>query len=149
MGIEIIVLRKDPSSDKFFLKDIDKFKQVFRVIVAYVIDLVWWNRQTAFTGFFLRSVLHYADYAFNDIVNIGEITLAVTIVEDLYLLAFDQLIREAEISHVRASGRSLNSEEAKACRWDIVQLAVGMCHQFVTFLSGGIEAHRIIHLVIC
>ena len=89
MGIEVVVGRQDSGADEFLLKDADKFKQVFRMVVAYVVDLVWRDWQTVFSCLFLRCVLHHADNAFDDVVHVGEITLAVAVVEDFYFLAFE------------------------------------------------------------
>ena len=42
----------------------------------------------------IRSLLHHTNDAFDDIVNVRKITLAITIVENLYRLTFNQFIGE-------------------------------------------------------
>jgi len=46
-----------------------------------------------------------------------------------------------------ASPRAVDGEEAQAGGGDAVKLAIGVCHQFVALLGGGIEAHRCVGLV--
>ena len=48
-------------------------------------------------------MLHDADYAFYDIIDKGEIALAMAVIEDLYLVALTQLVGEAEVGHVGAA----------------------------------------------
>lgn len=49
--------------------------------------------------------LHNSLDAFYDIVYISEVALAVSIVEDLDGLAFQKLVGEAKVCHVRSAGR--------------------------------------------
>lgn len=46
------------------------------------------------------ELLHHTNDAFDDIVNVRKITLAITIVENLYRLTFNQFIGETKICHV-------------------------------------------------
>ena len=59
-------------------------------------------------------MLHYTYNPLHDIIHIGKIPLAVAIVEYLDGLPLTQLVGEPEICHIRASGRSIDSEKAKA-----------------------------------
>ena len=93
-------------------------------------------------------MLHDANYSLDNVINVCEVALAVAVIEYLDGLALTELVREAEICHIWTTGRTIDSEETEACRWDVVELAVGMCHEFVALLGGCIERYRIIDLVI-
>ena len=60
-------------------------------------------------------MLHNADYSFHNVIDIGEVTLAVAVVEDLDGLAFHQFVGEAKVGHVGATCRTIDGEEAKTC----------------------------------
>jgi len=148
VSLEIIVGGEHPCGDKLFLKDGDEVQQVLWGAVADVIDFVGRNRQAVFASLLFGCMLHDADNAFYDVIDEGEVALAVAVVEDLDGLAFAQLVGEAEVCHVRASGGAIDGEEAQAGRGDVVELAVGMCQKLVALLRGGVEADRVIHLVV-
>ena len=123
-------------------------KQVLGSRVTDVIYLVWRYWETVFSVFLFRGVLHHSDDSFDDVIDVGEITLAVTKVEDFDGVALHQLVGEAEVGHVGTTGRTIDGEETETCRRYVVELAVGMCHQFVALFGSGIEGHGIVNLVI-
>ena len=94
-------------------------------------------------------MLHDANHSLHDVVDIGEVALAVAIVENLDGLAFHQFVGEAEVCHIGTAGRAIDGKEAEAGRGDVVELAISMGHQLVALLRGGVEAHGIVHLVVC
>ena len=149
VGLEVVVLGQDAGTDQLFLKDSYEVKEVFGRVVADVVHLVRWDGQSVLPVLLLRSVLHDAHHSLHDVVNIGEVALAVAIVEYLDGLAFHQLVGEAEISHIRTTCRTIYGKEAEAGRGDVVELRVGMGHQLVALLRGGVEAHGVVHLVVC
>ena len=148
MRLEVIVFGKYAGTDEFLLQDTYKIKKVLGIVVAYVIDFVGRNRQTVFAVPLLGSVPHHADDAFDDVVHVREVALAVTVVEYLYRLAPDKLVREAEIGHVGTAGGAVDGEEAKAGARDVVEFGVGVRHQFIAFFRGCIQADGIVHLVL-
>ncbi len=87
-------------------------------------------------------------YTFHNIINICEVTPAITIIENLDIFSFYQLVGKTKISHIRSTSRSINSKETKSGTRNIIELAIGMRHQFVTLLGSGIKTDRIIHFVI-
>lgn len=147
-GVEIIVLRQNTGSKKFLLKNRHEVQQVLWMVVADVVDFVWRKRKSVLPITLLRCMLHDADYAFNDVVDVGEIPLAVAVVEYFYRLALTELVCEAEVGHVRTTCRSIHCEEPQSSRRDIVELAVGMGHQLVALLCCRIKAYRIVYLVV-
>ena len=149
MGIEVVVLGQDAGTDQLFLQDGHEVEEVFGRVVADVVHLVRGDGQSVLAILLLRSVLHDAHHSLHDIVDIGEIALAVAIVENLDGLAFHQLVGEAEVSHVGTAGRAIDGEESEAGRGDVVELAIGMGHQLVALLGGGVEAHGVVYLVVC
>ena len=149
MGIKVIILGEHAGTDQFFLQDGHEFKEIFGRVVADVIYLVRWDGQSVLAVLLLRGVLHDAHHSLHDVVDIGEVALAVAIVENLDGLAFHQLVGEAEVSHVGTTGGAIDGEEAEAGRGDVVELRVGMSHQLVALLGGGVEAYGVVHLVVC
>ena len=149
VGIEVVVLGQDTGTHQLFLEDGYEVKEVFGRVVADVIYLVRGNGQSVLAVLLLGGVLHDAHHSLHDVVDIGEIALAVAIIEDLDGLAFNKFVGKAKVSHVGTAGRTIDGEETQACRWDVVELRVGMGHQLVALLGGGVEAYGVVHLVVC
>lgn len=59
-------------------------------------------------------MLHNADYSFHNVIDIGEVALAVAVIEDLDGLAFDQFVSKTKVGHVGTTCRTIDSEEAEA-----------------------------------
>ncbi len=148
VGIKVIVLGQDAGTHQLFLQDGHEVKEVFGRVVTDVVHLVWWDREAVLALLFLRCVLHDAHHTFHDVVDIGEITLAVAIVEYLDGVAFHQLVGEAEVRHIGTAGGAIDGEEAQTGRGDVVELRVGMGHQLVALLRCGVEAHGVVYLVV-
>lgn len=148
MGIEVVVLGQDTGTDQFFLQDGYEVKEVFGRVVADVIYLVRWDGQSVLAILLFGGVLHDAHHSLHDVVDIGEVALAVAIVEYLDGLAFHQFVSETKVSHVGTAGGAIDGEETEAGRGDVVEFRVGMGHQLVALLRGGIKRYRIINLVI-
>lgn len=149
MGLEVRILGEHSCTHQLFLKDGHEVKEVFGRVVADIIYLVRWDGQSVLAVLLLRGVLHDAHHSLHDVVNIGEVALAVAIVEYLDGLAFHQLVGEAEVSHVGTAGGAIDGKEAEAGRGDVVEFRVGMGHQLVALLGGGVEAYGVVHLVVC
>ena len=149
VGIEVVVLGQHAGTHQLFLKNSHEVKEVLGRVVADVIYLVRWDGQSVLAVPLLRGVLHDAHHSLHDVIDIGEVALAVAIIENLDGVAFHQLVGESEVSHVRTAGGAIDGEEAKAGRGDVVELRVGMGHQLVALLRGGVEAHGVVHLVVC
>ena len=148
MSLEIIVCRKHTGSEQFLLKDGHELEKVLRIAVTDIVNSIRRDRQTVLTCLLCRSLLHDTDHTLYDIIYISKVALAVSVIEDLYLVTLHKLVGESEVGHIRASGRSIYSKETQTGRWDVVKLAVGMGHQLIALLSSGIEGHRIVHLVV-
>ena len=149
VGFEVVVLGQDTGTHQLFLQDGYEVEEVFGRVVADVIYLVWGYGKTILPVLLLRSVLHDAHHSLHDVVDIGEVALAVAIIENLDGFAFHQLVGEAEVSHVGTAGGAIDGKEAQAGRGDVVELAIGMGHQLVALLRGGVEAYGVVHLVVC
>ena len=122
MGLEVVVLGEHSCSDEFLLEDIDKVQQVLGLAAANVVDSIRRDGKPVLAVFLFRGFTHDTDDTFHDVIDIGEIASAVTVVVDLDGLAFQQFVREAEIGHVRTPGRAIDGEEAEARGRDIVKL---------------------------
>lgn len=149
MALEVVVLGQHAGTDQLFLQDGHEVEEVFGRVVADVVHLVRGDGQSILAVLFLGGVLHDAHHSLHDVIDIGEVALAVAIVENLDGLAFHQFVGEAEVSHVGTTCRAIDGEEAEAGRGDVVELRVGMGHQLVALLRGGVEAHGVVHLVVC
>ena len=147
VAFEIIVLRQDTCTNEFFLQGRNVVQQVFGSAAADVVDSVGRQRETIFSGLLLRGSLHNTDDTLDDVVNVGEVTLAVAVVEDLDGLPSLQLLRGGEVEHVRAACRTVNSEEAETGGRNIVELAVAVRQELVGLFSGRVEGDRVIDLV--
>lgn len=149
VGIKIIILGEHAGTDQLFLKDGHEVEKVLGRVVADVVHLVRGDGESILAVLLLRGVLHDAHHSLHDVVNIGEVALAVAIVEYLDGLAFHQLVGEAEVSHVGTTCGAIDGEETEAGRGDVVELAISMGHQLVALLRGGVEAYGVVYLVVC
>ena len=148
MGFEDIVCGQHAGADQFFLEDGHEVEQVLGLVVADVVDFVRGNGQVVFARALLGRMAHHAHHALYNIINVGEVALTVSVIEDFYRIPLYQFVGETEVSHIGSAGRAIDGEEAKTCAGYVVQFAVSMRHQFVALLRGGIEADGIIHLII-
>ena len=148
MGLEVVVGGEDAGADEFLLEDVDKVQQVLGLAAADVVDGIRGDGQAVLADLLFRGLAHHPDDAFHDVIDIGEIAAAVAVVVDLDGLALEQLVREAEIGHVRAAGGAVDGEEAKARGRDVVQLGIAVGEEFVALLGRRIQADRIIHPVV-
>lgn len=149
VGIEVVVLGEDAGTDQFFLQDGHEVEKVLGGVVADVVYLVRGDGKSVLAVLLLRGVLHDAHHSLHDVVNIGEVALAVAIIENLDGLAFHQFVGETEVCHIGTAGGAIDGEEAQAGRGNVVELRVGMGHQLVALLRGGVEAYGVVHLVVC
>ena len=127
MGLEVVVLREHASSDEFLLEDVDKVQQVLGLAAADVVDGIRRDGKPVLASLLFRGFEHDPDDAFYDVIDISEIASAVAVVVDLDGLAFQQLVREPEIGHVRTPGGTVDGEEAEARGRDIVKLGIAVC----------------------
>ena len=148
MGLEVVVGGEDAGADEFLLEDVDKVQQVLGLASADVVDGIRRDGKPVLAGLLLRGFAHDPDDAFHDVIDIGEIPAAVAVVVDLDGLTFQQFVREAEIGHVRAPGRTVDGEEAKARGRNVIKLGIAVGEELVALLGSRIQAHRIIHPVV-
>jgi len=88
------------------------------------------------------------DDTFDDVVDVGEVATHLSVVEDVDRFAFQDGLGEQEHRHVRSTPGAVDGEEAETGGWEAVEMAVGMGHQFVGLLRGGVEAQRVVHVVV-
>ena len=115
MCFKVVVFGKYPCTDKLFLQDGYKFKEVFRMTVADVIYLVRRYWQTIFTILLFRCMLHNTNNTFYYIIHIGEVAFAIAVVEDLDSFTFHKFIGETEICHIGTASRTVNGKETQTC----------------------------------
>ena len=83
----------------------------------------------------------------NDVINIGEISDHLTVVENIYRLTLQNRFRKEKQRHIRTAPGAIHSEKTEPCSRQPVQVAIGMSHQLIGFLASGIKAHRVVHTV--
>ena len=149
VGFEVVIFWEDSCTDELFLKDGDEVEEILWGIVAYIIYIIRWNWQSVFALVLLWGVLHHSYYAFHDVIDIGEVTLAVAVIENLDGFTFHQFVGETEVCHVRATSWTINGEETETCRWDVIEFAIGMRHQLVALLCCGVERYGVVHFIVC
>ena len=115
MCFEIIIGREHLGGDELLLKDGDEVEKVLRRVVTDIINLIRRDRKLILTILLLWCVLHNAYYPLNNVINVGKITLTVTVVKDLNSFTFTKFVGEPEIRHVRTTCRTINSKKTKAC----------------------------------
>ena len=147
MAFEIVVLGQDACADELLLQSGDVVQQVLGGAASDVVNSVGRQRETVFSGLLLRCAFHDADNTLDDVVDIGEVPLAVAVVEDLDGLACLQFLCGGEVEHVRPACGPVNSEEAETCGRNIVELAVAVRQELIGLFSGRVEGDRVIDLV--
>ncbi len=144
-GEQLLLARR--ADDSFRLeavfKHLHKAHEAFGPAVADVVDFV----RRAVLGL-IGSPLHDVRDARYDVVDVGEVAVHVAVVVDLDRLAAHEPVRELEVRHVRPPHRAVDSEEAQPGRRNLVELAVGVRHQFVRLFCGGVERDGIVDLVV-
>ena len=99
-------------------------------------------------GIALRDDVRDAHYPLDDVVDVGEVAPHVAVVEDLDGAVVEYGVHEEEGRHVGTSPRPVDGEEAQPRGRQSVQLGVGVRHQLVALLGGGIQAHRMGYAVV-
>ena len=120
MGFEDIVCGQHAGAEQLFLEDGHEVEQVLGLVVADVVDFVRGNGQVVFARALLGRMAHHAHHALYNIINVGEVALTVSVIEDFYRIPLYQFVGKAEIGHVRTAGRTVDGEEAKTRAGDIV-----------------------------
>ena len=124
MRLKIKILWQNPGSHKLLLKNSNKIQKTLRLAVTDIIQSIRRHRKSVLPRLSDRSLLHHAHNTFHHIIDIGKIPHTVTVIEYLYLLAADKPVGKTEISHVRTTGRTIDSKETQTSSRNIIQLAV-------------------------
>ena len=148
MRFEVVIGGEHFGTDEFFLQNGHEIEEVLGVVVPDVIDFVGRQRESVFAVLLFGGVLHDADDAFDDVIDVGKVAFAFAVVEYLNGLAGFKLVGEAEVGHVGATGGAVDGKEAQPCAGDVVELAVGVGHELVALFGGGVQGNRVVHFVV-
>jgi len=148
VGVEVIVLREDAGTDEFLLEDGDEIEEVLGLAATNVIDGIGRDGEAIVAGLACGGFLHDADDALDDVIDVGEVAAAVAVVVDLYGVALDELVGEAEVGHVGTACGAIDGEEAEASGGDVVELGIAMGKELVALLRCGVEGDGVIHTVV-
>ena len=77
-------------------------------------------RQTILACLASWCSLYNTNNSFDDVINIGEITLTITVIEDLDGLASKKFNCKNKVGHIRSTSRAINSKETKTCRGNVI-----------------------------
>ena len=139
VGFEVVVLGENTGVEEFFLKDLDEVEEAFGLTSADVINGIGRDGETILTEFALRCTFHDTEDALDDIIDVGEVTTAITVVEDLDGVTLEEFISEAEVCHIGTTGRTIDGEETETRGRNVVEFAVAVGKEFVALLGGCIE----------
>lgn len=79
--------------------------------VTNVVNRIWRNWKSILAILLLRRSLHHTLYTLNNVIHISEITLTISIIENLNRLALQQLIGKSKVRHVRSARRTIHRKE--------------------------------------
>src|SRR5690554_4293960 len=133
--------------------DLDKPGQLHRVIAADVVDSIrrlagaWVRLGTAPVFVGLGDVIQRTDDTLYNIVDVGEVTLMVAVVEHINRLARQNLLGENIHSYIRPDHVAMFGEKPQAGGRQVVQVAVGVGHQLVGLLGGRVQAQGVVYVV--
>ena len=122
MSLKVKVSRQHTSTHQFLLQDIHEVQQILRLPTTDVINSIGRDGQAILTLLSGRWSLHHSPHTLYDVINIGEVTTAVAVVEDLDGLTLQQLIGKSEVRHIRTTSRTIYRKETKSRCRDIIQL---------------------------
>ena len=88
------------------------------------------------------------DHSLHDVVDVGEIAAHEPLVEHPDRLVGQDRPREQHWRHIRSAPWAIHSDEAQASGGQAVEVAVGVGHQLIGLLGGGIQAHRVVHRLV-
>ncbi len=82
-----------------------------------------------------------------DVVDVGEVARVVTVVEHVDRLAGEDVARELEQRHVGAPPRPVHREEAQSRHRQTEEVRVGVRHELVGLLGGGVDAQGMVDVL--
>ncbi len=129
-------------------------QQLHRIVVADVVEAIRCRAGAGIRGAAIprcvarRGAVAGPHHPFRDVVDVREVATHLAIVEHVDRRAGQDRLREQEHRHVRTTPRAVHGEEAQAGGRDLVQVAVGVCHQLVGLLRRGVQRQRMIHVLV-
>mmetsp|Transcript_59449 Transcript_59449/g.140639 ORF Transcript_59449/g.140639 Transcript_59449/m.140639 type:complete len:306 (+) Transcript_59449:1652-2569(+) len=95
-----------------------------------------------------RGAVQHPHDAFGDVVDVGEVADHLAVVEHVDRPPLDDGLGEQEQRHVRPAPGPVHREEAQPRRRQAEQVRVGMRHQLIGLLGGGVQADRVVDAVV-
>lgn len=126
------------------LQDLDEVHELLWLIVADVVDLV-----AVAELILLRRITEHMLNARYNIIDIREIAVHVSVIVNLDRFSLADLVGEFEISHIRASERTVDREEAQARRRDAIEMTVRIRHELIRLLRRCVETDGMVDIVCC
>ena len=144
----------DGLSAERLLDGLDEAQQLDRRVVADIVEPIG---RMAGAGIGARRIetrvgsgraIEHPRHPLDDVVDVGEVALHAAAVEDLDRLTAQDRAGEQRGRHVRPPPRPVHGEEPQAGGGQIVEMAVHVGHELVGLLGGGVQADRVIDVVV-
>ena len=145
---KVIILRQHSCAKQLLLQDVHKIQQIFGLAATYVIYRVRGYRKSILARLLGGCLGHDSHNSLYNVIHVGEVAVTVAVVVYLYGLTFQEFVGESKVCHIGPTGGAIDGEETQAGAGDVVELAVAVRHQLITFLGSCIKAHWVIHAVI-
>lgn len=142
VGFEVVIGGKEPRADELALKRGDELRQRFGAASPDVVQREGRHGEPVLAGLSRGSALHHAVKALRHVVDVGKVAFAAAVIEDLDGSAPDERVGGGVVEHVGPAGGAVDREESQPGDGNLVELGVGMRHELVALLRGGIERNR-------
>jgi len=91
----------------------------------------------------LRRTVGNSYYAFYYVVDVGEASFVLAVVEDFNRFAGEYCLGEQEQRHVRAAPGAVDGEESEARVRDVIEVGITVGHLFVGLFCCRVQTHRV------
>src|SRR5262249_47194881 len=91
---------------------------------------------------------HNPHHALYDVIDVGEVPQHLAVIEDFDWLSLDDGLDELEQCHVRPPPGAVHRKETQPGKRQAVKMGIHMSHELVALLGGGIQAYRMINVVL-
>jgi len=131
----------------------DKSHQLDGIVVS---DVVYPVRREACSGvrplaapggIRCRYPVHYPDDTLDYVIDICKISPHHAVIIDIYRSFVENSVGEKEEGHVGPSPGTVYGEEPQAGARDFIKGRVGVRHEFVSLLRGGVQTYRVIYVL--
>src|ERR1700712_1346171 len=111
-------------------------------MIADIVNAVWRPTPSRLEVTIVsRRIVEGREYPRKNIINEGKVTLHPPAIVHFDRLASQDLVGKPPYGHVRAAPRSVYREKAQSRLRDPVEVRIGLAHQLIGLLRGGIKRY--------